>query len=124
MPHGFLIKSGFRDIYFDTEYYSRFGKDVIGYLQYREGFTIPAEGPFRTQVFALANMAKDSKGDYYNNVFEFGPGFRTTLKAHPRLSLYAEYVHGVYLTEGRRTINNGRPSFNDARVFFVYQAYF
>ena len=123
-PHGFLIKSGFREVYFDTEYYSRFGKDVIGYLQYREGFSTPSLGPFRTQVFAFGNLAKDSRSDYYNNVVELGPGLRTALRRYPWLSLYAEFAHGVYLTEGHRARNSGAPNFNDVRVFFVYQKYF
>jgi hypothetical protein len=118
--HGFLSSAGFREVYWDTEYYTRYGDNIIGYFQYKEGFKTPRLGPLRCQVFGITNFAKDSRGDYYNNVSEIGPGFRTAWRRHPSLQFYVEFMHGVYTTEGTRIINPGRPNFNDLRVFFVY----
>jgi len=118
--HAVFSSAQFREVYCDTEYYSRYGNNIIGYFQYKEGFKTPQLGPLRTQVFGLTNLVKDSKGDYYNNVFEVGPGFRTAWQRHPSLQFYTEFVHGVYLTEGTRTHNYGSPNYNDLRIFFVY----
>jgi len=123
-PPRFTIPAGFREIYFDTEFYSRYGNDVIGYLQYKEGFRLPALGDLRTQVFWNLNLAKDSNSDYYNNALEFGPGLRFGFKGIPFPQIGVQLLRGVYLTQGHHIHNTGKPNYWDARVYLVLAHYF
>jgi tetratricopeptide (TPR) repeat protein len=114
----------FRDVYFDLSYYRRFGDNVIGYLQFREGWRLAsAVSPLRVQLFGGFNLAKDSKGDYYNNVVEFGPGIRFGWKGLPGVSFTSQYVRGVYLGPGRRTRSDRGANFHDLRVFVTLGVY-
>src|SRR5437667_3838043 len=67
--------AGFRELYSSAEYYSRFGHNGIGYLQWKEGWTLRV-AERRFQAFLQTNLVKDIRGDYYNNVLEFAPSVR------------------------------------------------
>lgn len=110
----------FREVYVDASFYSRFGDDLIGYMQYKEGFRLPHAGPLRAQLFAAAAVAKDSRSDYYNNIVEIGPGLRVAAPPLSSLQFYVEFLRGAYLTQGHRMRNPYRPNFNNVRIFFVY----
>jgi tetratricopeptide (TPR) repeat protein len=121
---GFFSRRGFREIWTDTEYYSRFGDNVIGYFQYKEGLKGPSLGALRSQFFVVGNLVKDARSDFYNNAIEGGPGARFSFTHMPWLQFYCEYVRGAYLTKGHRTRNYGPANYNDVRVFVVYSKWF
>ena len=68
----------------------------------------------------MATAAKDTRGDYYSNVAEFGPGLRLAVPRLSSLQFHVEFLHGVCLGRGHRTRNPCRPNFTDVRLFFVY----
>ncbi len=115
----------FGEAYSDVAYYSRYGQNVIGYLQLKEGLTLPQKRISPLQVFAAVNLIKDSKSDFYNNIVEFGPGLRfVPLKKLPMLQVQAQYLRGSYMTEGRRIRNSYGPNYNDYRFFLIWAKYF
>ena len=74
-----------------------------------------------TQV--LREVAFDTEGKFYNNLFEFGPGFRITPNADWGLFLMVEYHRGRYADytaemRSAREIYYG-PFYNSVRFFLV-----
>jgi Tfp pilus assembly protein PilF len=112
----------FGEGYFDTAFYSRYGDNVIGYLQAKEGLTFPLKRLVPVQAFAAVNVVKDSRGDFYNNVVEIGPGFRfAPVRKLPAFQIQAQYLRGYYMIKGQRTINPYGPNYNDCRFFIIWE---
>lgn len=112
----------FGEAYSDLAYYSRYGQNVIGYLQIKEGLTLSRKHVLPMQVFAAVNLIKDSQSDFYNNVAELGPGLRLApLKRLPMVQIQAQYLRGYYMTQGHRTRNPYGPNYNDYRLFLIWE---
>jgi len=112
----------FGEGYFDAAFYSRYGDNIIGYMQAKEGLTLPWKRPLPFQAFAAVNVVKDSQGDFYNNIIEIGPGFRfAPFRRMPAIQIQAQYLRGYYTMKGRRIVNPYGPSYDDCRIFVVWQ---
>jgi len=112
----------FGEGYFDTAFYSRYGDNIIGLLQGKEGLTLPLKRLLPVQAFAAANVVKDSRGDFYNNIIEIGPGFRfAPFRRMPAFQIQAQYLRGYYTIRGRRTVNPYGPNYDDCRIFVIWQ---
>jgi Tfp pilus assembly protein PilF len=94
----------------DALYLSRFDKDVLVYSQSRFG---RLAGPI--QLYWNANLTIDSKGEYWANFVETGPGLRMPLP--PATFFTLNLLRGAYLMNR----NNPRPpNFTDLRAGFWY----
>ncbi len=103
----------------DAAYYTRL-PDFIVYLQSRQGVRLVQFGKAAAlDAYALENLTFDSKGNYYDNFVEIGPGVRlvTAPVKATTLSTNLEYLGGAYLG---RNANNTRGStgatYSDFRV--------
>ena len=103
----------------DAAYYTRL-PDFIAYLQSRQGFRLVQFGKAAAfDAYAVENLTFDSKGNYYDNFFEAGPGVRfvTAPVKATTLSTNIEYLGGAYLG---RNDNNTRGStgatYSDFRI--------
>jgi len=105
----------FAETAFDAVFVSRYGHDVIGYLQNRYGYTWPG---LQMQLYCNNNVARDTAGQYWANYYEFGPGTRFRVPALPESLLVSlNVLRGVYASnEG----NPRRPNFFDFRAGFGY----
>lgn len=103
----------------DFSYYHRHDS-WLGYGQAHEGFRLLQFGPKTAlDAYLVENIAWDVKGNYFDNLFEIGPGAR--LIWEPRRNwqvvLKAEWVEGIYF--GRDELNSrggAAGSYDDFRV--------
>ena len=119
---GHSIRSEKPGLFFETNadgvFVSRFGNDFLAYSQSRAGFTPPAIGTLRTQLFLSANITLDDKRQAWANFIEAGPGVRFRWAwMPPSLMFSVNVTHGAYTIPqyGAR-----KPNFNDIRAGFWY----
>jgi len=89
----------------DAAYYSRL-PDCLAYGQSRQGARILQFGKAAAvDIYGLENLTMDTKGNYYDNYFEAGPGMRfvTAPVGAAVLTTSVDYVLGSYL--GRNSNN-------------------
>jgi tetratricopeptide (TPR) repeat protein len=87
----------FHELNADAVFISRFGNDVLGYVQNRTGYTLPDTAPVRLQFFWNANATLDVKRERWANFTEHGPGVRMRLRGTPdALSFTASGLRGRY----------------------------
>jgi tetratricopeptide (TPR) repeat protein len=109
----------FVDVGADFSWYHRYSS-WLGYGQAHEGFRLLQFGPkMALDAYVVENIAWDVKGNYFDNLFEIGPGVR--LIWEPRRSwqvvLKAEWVEGLYFGRDDLNIRGGAAgSYDDFRV--------
>ena len=103
------------DAYADLSYYSRYGNG-IGYAQARPGLRLAVTPAGALDVYAALQAVADTRGLFYNNVVEAGPGLRWTLPGSTGLSLRGEAVRGW------QTITTDAPAatYGDVRLLLTY----
>jgi Tfp pilus assembly protein PilF len=109
---------GFLETNADAVFVSRFGNDSLAVVQNKAGYTLPAMGPLRTQVFVNANITQDALRQYWANYVETGPGVRVHVNGTPTSLLFsASLMRGAYT---HNEDNPRRPNFFDLRAGFWY----
>lgn len=109
---GRLIETGA-----DTVWLSRFQRNVLTYAQTRYGYGWAGES-WHIQAYWNANVTADTRGEYWANFVETGPGLRARLPGMPRgLMLRADAVRGVMF---RNRFNPLGPNFWDVRTGLWY----
>lgn len=83
------------DCFASAGYYSRY-ENFIAYLQGRVGARAGEISRMFVDVYLRGDMALDGNGDFYNNVYEIGPGLRFTPDPDWGLFFLAEYRRGFY----------------------------
>ena len=103
----------------DWAYYSRLS-DFIAYSQARGGWRVLQFGrAAAVDVYGFANLVFDSKGNYYDNFFEGGPGVRmvTVPIGAATVTTSVEYAAGAYLGRNyNNTRGNTGATYGDVRV--------
>jgi tetratricopeptide (TPR) repeat protein len=99
----------------DLVFVSRFGRDVLAYWQNRLGYSLPAAGALRGQLYATGNLTADIKREPWANVAEFGPGFKFKIPPCPAVFTVG-LMRGAYTREG----SPHGPNFFDLRAGFWY----
>jgi predicted Zn-dependent protease len=90
----------------DFSYYHRYSS-WIGYGQAHEGFRLWQFGPSAAvDAYLVENISWDVRGNFFDNLFEIGPGIRLLWVPRKRweVVLRTEWLHGFYL--GRDELNN------------------
>jgi tetratricopeptide (TPR) repeat protein len=109
--------------YGDVSFYSRYDRDVIGYVQLRGGISLPTARVLPMQILAAVNLVKDSNGTFYNNVVEVGPELRfAPFRQLAGLQFEAQYLRGFYAVHDRA--NPYGPRYGDFRLFLIWSKYF
>jgi tetratricopeptide (TPR) repeat protein len=109
----------FADAASDFSYYKRYA-NWIGYGQGHEGFRVFQVGPhLGFDMYAVQNISWDTRGNYFDNLVELGPGLRWLWAPRPGLEvvLRGEWLKGYYLGRddgGRRAGAEGQ--YDDFRV--------
>jgi hypothetical protein len=83
------------DCFVSAGYYSRY-ENFIAYVQGRVGARVGEVSRMFLDVYLRGDLALDGNGDFYNNVYEIGPGLRYTPNPDWGLFLLAEYRRGFY----------------------------
>ena len=111
-------KSGyFYETTADAIYVSRFGKDWLFNSQNRVGRTFRFNGITAQGLFNI-NYLRDSKGEYWANAVEMGPGVKLRLPfMPPNVYFSGDVLRGVYT---KNEYNPRRPNYNDVRIGLWY----
>ena len=110
-------------LYADAAFYSRYNRNVIAFLQLREGITLPTTRVLPAQILVAINLVKDSRAYFYNNVVEAGPALRIApVHQWPALSVEAQYLRGFYMTHD--SANPYGPRYGDFRIFLIWSKTF
>lgn len=108
----------FHETTIDAVYVSRFNHDFLGYLRMRPGYTLPAYGPLKAQIYANWNVTADTSREYWANYVETGPGIRLRVpKVAPPMDFSVDFVRGVHLSN---RANPRRPNYFDLRAGLWY----
>jgi TolA-binding protein len=109
----------FVDVGGDFSWYHRYNS-WLGYGQAHEGLRMVQFGPSMAfDIYAVENLAWDAKGNYFDNLFEIGPGARLIWEPLSRwqVTLRTEWIEGYYF--GRDDLNSrgtAAGSYDDFRV--------
>lgn len=111
-------KSGFfYETTADAIYVSRFDRDWLFNSQNRLGRTFQWSG-ITAQALFNANYMRDSKGEYWANFVEMGPGLKVHLPfMRPNVYLSGDLLRGAYT---KNEYNPRRPNYNDMRIGLWY----
>ncbi|MFM2293814.1 MAG: hypothetical protein RLZZ350_227 [Verrucomicrobiota bacterium] len=109
----------FADVGADFSYYGRYEK-WLGYGQAHEGLRLVQFGKnVAVDGYVFQGTAWDVKGDYFDNLFEVGPGARIIWEPKRRwqIVLKTEWVQGIYFgRDDLHTRGSAAGSYNDWRV--------
>ena len=90
----------------------------MGYLRIRPGYTLPAWGPLKAQLYANWNITADTSREYWANYVETGPGVRLRVpKIAPPMDFSVDFVRGVHLSNRANPL---RPNYFDLRAGLWY----
>jgi Tfp pilus assembly protein PilF len=115
LARGVQSESGrwFADTTIDGLFVSRYGDDMLLYLQSRLGYATGSEH-LRTQIYWNDNLTLDCKRQDWANFIEAGPGLRLTSSWLPQsMYLTVNTLRGAYLI-------GDRPHFTDLRTGVWY----
>jgi tetratricopeptide (TPR) repeat protein len=86
----------FGDAYASMAYYTRYN-DAIGQVVIRQGVRVVNYHMTAISAYLELNMVGDTRGVFYNNIVEIGPGLSWRPNERWPLSLRAEYLFGSYI---------------------------
>jgi len=110
----------FSDLDGSAGYYSRYNNNAIAYVQNREGLRLWTIGHSQTFGYLKYDLAKDTNGDFYNNVGEGGAGMEFRPQKNVNVGLRFEYLRGAYFGIARALEPNPyRPNYNNFQVMLV-----
>lgn len=105
------------DFYGNVAAYSRNDYNIVADLRYRPGFNL-VKSPFGiTKVYWKFKTVHDTDQEFFNNVFETGPGFSFTFHKNFPITIRFESVKAFYLGENAP---NGDSGFKNNRVEITY----
>ncbi len=103
------------DLSGDVSWYERFDKNVIGYLQLREGFRVGSLATKAVDFFARGWVGYDSRADFFNRAAEIGGG--VALRPGHGFVILAEGIAGRYISDPPSATNR---RYQDWRFTAVY----
>jgi hypothetical protein len=109
----------FTDVSGDFSYYDRF-RSWIGYGQSHQGFRLFQVTPrSAVDAYAVENVSWDVRGNYFDNLFEIGPGARWLWVPHLgwEVILRTEWLQGFYFgRDDLHTRHGTHGEYDDVRV--------
>lgn len=103
------------DLSGDVSWYERFDKNVIGYMQLREGFRVGSLATKAVDFFARGWVGYDSRADFFNRAAEIGGG--VALRPGHGFVFLAEGIAGRYIMQPPAATNR---RYQDWRFTAVY----
>ncbi len=105
------------DFYGNVAAYSRNDYNIVADLRYRPGFNIAKSPLGITKAYWKFKSVHDTDGQFYNNVFETGPGISFTFHKHVPIAIRFESVKAYYLGD---KAPNGDSGFKNNRIEITY----
>lgn len=107
----------FTDLYGNIASYSREDYNVIADLRLRSGFNVYRGEAGTVQAYGKLHTLADSKGENYNNLFEYGAGVAWQPFNYVPVKLRVERLYGHYLKDA---LSDGTDSYNNTRTELVF----
>lgn len=105
------------DFYGNVAAYSRNDYNIVADLRYRPGFNVVKSPLGITKVYWKFKSVHDTDKEFFNNVFETGPGVSFTFHKHLPIAIRFESVKAFYLGD---KAPNGDSGFKNNRVEVTY----
>lgn len=112
------------DIGFGLGYYSRYDDNIILQSQSFERFAILNKKNLNVDIYLKNSLTLDSNSDFYNNIFETGPGMELRPFSVKNLKLRADRIFGWYLGREGKDKNPYDSYYKDTRISLIYFAGF
>ncbi|ENX36286.1 hypothetical protein F889_00448 [Acinetobacter colistiniresistens] len=107
----------FTDLYGNVASYSRENYNVIADLRLRSGFNVYRGEAGMVQAYGKLHTLADSKGENYNNLFEYGAGLAWQPFNYVPVKLRVERLYGRYLKDA---LADGTENYNNTRTELVF----
>ncbi|MFN7097099.1 MAG: tetratricopeptide repeat protein, partial [Gammaproteobacteria bacterium] len=105
-------------LYSNVGYYSRYENDVIADSRLREGFRVLRYHPSAIDVYLDEHLILDSQQQFYNNIFEIGPGIVFYPSNRYNVDLRLESLRGYYLPVNSPSPNPYGPTYRNNEILF------
>ncbi|WP_307878506.1 tetratricopeptide repeat protein [Acinetobacter seifertii] len=115
--HTLCLDNYFTDLYGNVATYSREDYNVIGDLRLRTGLNLYKGDNGTVQAYVKLHGLADSKNEYYNNLFEYGPGISWQPFNYQPIKLRVERLYGNYFKD---VPVNTKDHYNNTRVELVF----
>ncbi|ENX58841.1 MULTISPECIES: tetratricopeptide repeat protein [Acinetobacter] len=107
----------FADLYGNVASYSREDYNVIADLRLRSGFNVYRGEAGTVQAYGKLHTLADSKGENYNNLFEYGAGVAWQPFNYVPVKLRVERLYGHYFKDA---LADGTENYNNTRTELVF----
>ncbi|EPF89205.1 hypothetical protein GCM10025882_36730 [Acinetobacter gyllenbergii] len=107
----------FTDLYGNVASYSREDYNVIADLRLRSGFNLYRGEAGTVQAYGKLHTLADSKGENYNNLFEYGAGVAWQPFNYMPVKLRVERLYGHYFKDA---LADGTENYNNTRTELVF----
>ncbi|MFI8034670.1 tetratricopeptide repeat protein [Acinetobacter sp. ABJ_C3_5] len=107
----------FTDLYGNVASYSREDYNVIADLRLRSGFNLYRGEAGTVQAYGKLHTLADSKGENYNNLFEYGAGVAWQPFNYVPVKLRVERLYGHYFKDA---LADGTDRYNNTRTELVF----
>lgn len=111
------------DVDFNFTYYSRY-RYWIGYLSWKEGINLLPCKETEFNIYCRQFLAFDTKGEFFNNVYEVGPVIEIYPYKRIPLKFLGGWIQGFYYRNSRVNPNPYGPRYNDLRFQAVVWTHF
>nr|WP_032027195.1 hypothetical protein [Acinetobacter baumannii] len=115
--HSLCLDNYFTDLYGNVATYSREDYNVIGDLRLRTGLNLYKGESGSVQAYVKLHGLADSEDEYYNNLFEYGPGISWQPFNYQPIKLRVERLYGNYFKD---VPVNTKDHYNNTRVELVF----
>lgn len=105
-------------LYSNVGYYSRYENDVIADNRMREGFRVLRYKPSAIDIYFDEHLVLDSQQQFYNNIFEVGPGIVFYPSNRYNIDLRLESLKGYYLPVNSPSPNPYGPTYRNNEILF------
>ncbi len=107
----------FTDLYGNVASYSREDYNVIADLRLRSGLNVYRGEAGTVQAYGKLHTLADSKGENYNNLFEYGVGVAWQPFNYVPVKLRVERLYGDYF---KNALSDGTENYNNTRTELVF----
>ena len=101
------------DLYGDAIYYNRY-HDGIATLRFRPGVRVFRYGSMSLDLYYRGFLVEDQARQFYNNIFENGPGLAVRFSDRYNVVLRYEQIHGRYLPASSPSPNPYSKNYHNA----------
>ncbi len=85
------------EVYSDLIYFSRYDNNVIGNLRLRQGLRVLEYRAANMDIYMTGHLILDKNHEFFNNIFEWGPGIVLRPSNRYNIALRFEMLQGYYI---------------------------